>query len=129
MSGIQGRLTEDVNIEEENIYICGYDGSMKMVRKAGLNSDNKVEYYVPGMPKELVLLSAHQYTEGDGMVVLMEDTGYVIQLSSIQRKNLQEELLKNYAITKRLTVVDRTYEVVPDDGSGSEHTSVVVKEN
>jgi hypothetical protein len=127
MSGIEGRLKEEVNIENKNIYICGYDGSMKMARKAGINEDNKVEYYVPGMPQELVLLSAHQYTEGDGMVVLMEDTGYVIQLTSEERRHIQEDILKHYTVTKRLKVVDRTYEVDSNDDTVSGGKKKLIK--
>jgi len=119
MSGVPGRLHNEVNVENQNIYICGYDNSTKIARTVGLNDDNKIEYYVPGMPKELVLLSAHQYTEGDGIVVLMEDTGFVLQLTPEDRKLLQQKLLENYTVTKRLKVVNRTYELENADQSVS----------
>ena len=82
---------------------------MSSPQQLGLNKDGKREYYVPSMPENMALLSAHSYAQ-DGVVLLFEDGGAVLQLSSSERSEFQYDLLK-YKKVKNLCVNNRTYEV------------------
>jgi hypothetical protein len=108
MSGVPGRIF-DSSIPKQNIKIHGFNGSQSSVSAVGLNDDGKMEYYVPHMPSDLVLLSAHSYAE-DGAAVLFPDGGGIYKLSDSQRNEFVNFLSK-FPITSKLTVVDRTYEI------------------
>ena len=73
MSGSDGRLTRLRRLSESRkIVITGFNGSESTVLHEGLNEDNKTEYYVPAMPKDLVLLCANEYAQ-DGAVILLPE--------------------------------------------------------
>jgi hypothetical protein len=113
MSGVRGRILSEENITD-NIYIKGFNGNVSTVDEIGSNVDGKREYYVREMPADMVLLSAHDYCK-DGAAILLPDSGVVLQLSTAERKKL-EEYIKPFKVTKQLTVKNRTYEVAKDDG-------------
>ena len=79
MSGIKDRL-QSVRETDSDIHIKGFNDTTSIVTNIGYNEDNKMEYNVSSMPKDLVLLCANDYAQ-DGAVILLRDEGYVIKLS------------------------------------------------
>ena len=108
MSGSKDRLVQELPLDD-NVKIVGFNGTMSSPEHLGLNRDGKKEYYVPSMPENVALLSAHSYAL-DGAVVLFDDGGAVLQLSSSDRTEFQNDLQK-YKKVKSLCVNNRTYEV------------------
>ena len=108
MSGSKDRLVQELPLDD-TVKIVGFNGTMSSPQQLGLNRDGKREYYVPSMPENMALLSAHSYAQ-DGAVVLFEVGGAVLQLSSSERNAFQYDLLK-YKKVKNLCVNNRTYEV------------------
>lgn len=107
MSGVPGRIREvDVNT---NVVIVGFNDSKSDVTTVGINSDNKTEYYVNGMPKDLALLCANDYVES-GVAVLFHGDGVVLNMGQHDIERLRE-YLRQYDVIKRLIVKNRTYEV------------------
>jgi hypothetical protein len=58
MSGVRDRLLDSTSAPA-NVSVRGFNNSVSAVDSVGLNEDGKVEYYVPNMPSDMVLLSAH----------------------------------------------------------------------
>jgi hypothetical protein len=83
----------------------------------GFNANGKKEYYVPAMPDNLALLSAHSYAT-DGAVILLNDGGAVLKLSPSELEDFKSSLSK-FTKTKQLCVRNRTYEVCHDDPATS----------
>ena len=82
MSGAANRIVTEQKIAD-NVRIVGFNGTTSSPEMVGLNSDGKKEFYVPSMPENLALLSAHSYAL-DGAVVLLGDGGVVLNLSPLQ---------------------------------------------
>lgn len=113
MSGIPNRIHQDlVQMDQTQVQIAGFNGSRSLSHGVGLNADFKKEYYVPSMPKDLVLLSGHQYAS-DGAAILHKYGGKILQLTDSQLQNLLE-FIKQYQTRKTLKVVNRTYEIDKD---------------
>jgi hypothetical protein len=110
MSGVRDRLLDSA-AAPANVSVRGFNNSVSAVDSVGLNEDGKVEYYVPNMPSDMVLLSAHDYAR-DGAAVLMADSGVVLRMSDEERSQL-EAFISRFEVTKNLVVRNRTYEVVP----------------
>ena len=78
MSGDVTRIVTELPLDTD-VRIIGFNGTTSSPAGVGLNSDGKKEFFVPSMPKNLALLSAHSYAV-DGAVVLLGDGGVVLQL-------------------------------------------------
>ena len=89
--------------------IKAFNGTASSPLAVGLNEDGMKEYYVPQMPRNLVLLCAHAYAS-QGAAILTKDGGVVIKLSQSELEELLE-FIKRYPVTKRLVVNNRTYEI------------------
>lgn len=111
MSGAPGRI-RPVAVNH-NIVINGFNASQSSVTDVGVNGDDKTEYYVDSMPRDLALLCANDYVE-KGAAILMHEDGVVVELSSEQMCRLRV-FIKECNVVKRLRVKNRTYEVVPTD--------------
>lgn len=119
MSGVVGRLVADApDVDFSNIVINGFNKSSSKVDAVGMNSDDKLEYYVKSMPNNLALLSAYDYAR-DGAIVLYGDGGYVYKLSACELERMRD-FMSAHVPSKVLAVNNRTYDVV-DDGSGDEY--------
>ena len=92
--------------------VKGFNNTSSSVAATGFNTDSKPELYVPGMPEDLVLLCAADYTNS-GATILLPNEGYVLSLSPEQQHFLREFAQQN-DIIKTLTVNNNTYEVAPD---------------
>lgn len=110
-SGVSGRL-RTVDVGKPNIVIKGFNDSQSVVKEVGFNEDDITEYFVDGMPPNLVLYCANDYVQG-GAAVLFPDDGVVMRLTSEESASLREFVAK-FRVSKRLTVKNRTYEVVDD---------------
>lgn len=109
MSNDINRLTTISNNDTSNISIMGFNGQTSSPSAVGINEDGRKEYFVPHMPKDLVLLSAHSYAK-DGAAILHENGGVVLRLTDQELKSLMDSV-QQYPILKTLTVKNRTYEV------------------
>lgn len=110
-SGVPGRLCS-VCDNGENIMMKGFNDSVSKVSAIGFNKDNKKEYFVDGMPRNLVLLSANDYV-AEGAAVLFHGDGVVLRLSPQEVQELRD-FIGGFSVLKRLAVQDRTYVVKPD---------------
>ena len=108
MSGVPGRIDMDT-MRIKHVSIKGFNGASSFVDGVGTNEDNKDEYFVSSMPRDLALLCAHEYTKA-GATVLFPDGGSVVQLTPLQQQQLRE-LISQYPTIKKLIVRNRTYEV------------------
>jgi len=113
MSGDASRIVTNLPCDYSHVKIVGFNGSISSPDRVGLNADGKKEYYVPAMPENLALLSAHSYA-ADGAVVLLNDGGAVLRLSSSELEEFKCSLSK-FEKTKELCVRNRTYEVCNND--------------
>ena len=111
MSGDPTRLTT-ISAPPDSIMVKGFNNTSSSVAATGFNTDSKPELYVPGMPEDLVLLCAADYTNS-GATILLPNEGYVLSLSPEQQHFLREFAQQN-DIIKTLTVNNNTYEVAPD---------------
>ena len=111
MSGDPTRLTT-ISAPPASIMVKGFNNTSSSVAATGFNTDSKPELYVPGMPEDLVLLCAADYTNS-GATILLPNEGYVLSLSPEQQHFLREFAQQN-DIIKTLTVNNNTYEVAPD---------------
>jgi len=109
MSGVKGRISNIKNDKNIGVQIKGFNGSTSVVDTVGINNDGKMEYYVKNMPSDLVLLCANEYAK-EGAAILLPNSGVVLQLSDVERDDL-EEYVKKFTVSKRLVVNNRTYEV------------------
>lgn len=117
MSGVVGRLVADApDVDFSNIVINGFNKSSSKVDAVGVNSDDKLEYYVKSMPNNLVLLSAYDYAR-DGAIVLYGDSGYVYKLSACELERMRK-YMSAHMPSKVLAVNNRTYDVVGDGSVG-----------
>ena len=107
ISGVTGRIK--VTDVEHSIVIKGFNDAQSKVDKVGINDDGVTEYYVSGMPDNLVLLSANDYVRG-GAAVLFHDGGTVYSLSGAEEQQLRS-LLSGYSVKMNLRVRNHTYEV------------------
>ena len=121
MSGDSSRIVTNLPCEYSNVKIIGFNGSMSSPDRVGLNADGKKEYYVPAMPDNLALLSAHSYAS-DGAVILLTDGGAVLRLSPSELEEFKNSISK-FEKTKQLCVRNRTYEVCHDDPAVSRVSS------
>ena len=117
MSGDASRIVTNLPCDYSNVKIVGFNGSMSSPDRVGLNADGKKEYYVPAMPDNLALLSAHSYAT-DGAVILLNDGGAVLKLSPSELEDFKSSLSK-FTKTKQLCVRNRTYEVCHDNPATS----------
>ena len=111
MSGDPTRLTT-ISAPPDSIMVKGFNNTSSSVAATGLNTDSKPELYVPGMPDDLVLLCAADYTSS-GATILLPNEGYVLSLSPDHQQFLRE-YAQNHDIIKTLKVNNNTYEVAPD---------------
>ena len=111
MSGCPDRIIRELNLDT-TVNIIGFDGSMTQPSRVGVNSDGKLEYYVPDMPSDLALLCAYEYAK-DGAVVLLPDGGVCLKLNT-DELNEVKKMLASYCVSKELVVKNQTYEVRPD---------------
>ena len=111
MSGNPSRLLPSTVNSTNNIRVKGFNNTVSPATSIGRNEDNKSELYVPSMPSNLVLLSAHDYAK-DGCALLFEDFGILVQLTESEKQSFIQSLINRYPITKFLKVVNNTYEVV-----------------
>jgi hypothetical protein len=112
MSGNPSRLVPSTVTSVNNIRVKGFNNTISPANSLGRNEDNKTELFVPSMPSNLVLLSAHDYAK-DGCALLFDDFGILIKLTESEKKqSFIESLINRYPITKFLKVVNNTYEVV-----------------
>jgi hypothetical protein len=110
MSGIYGRIRKDEELSPaSDIVITGFNGTTSLVDSVGKNEDNMTEYYVPTMPKDLVLLCANDYAQ-QGAVILLPKSGFVLKLKNEEQEKFIK-MIKQHEIRKTLTVKNRTYEV------------------
>ena len=112
MSGDPTRLTT-ISAPPDSIMVKGFNNTSSSVAATGFNTDSKPELYVPGMPEDLVLLCAADYTSS-GATILLPNEGYVLSLSPDHQQFLRE-YAQQHDIIKTLTVSNNTYEVAPDD--------------
>jgi hypothetical protein len=110
ISGVSGRI--QVTDVGHHIVIKGFNNAQSVVDQVGINSDGVTEYYVSGMPRDLVLLSAVDYVR-DGAAVLFPEDGVVLSLTDEEERQLRE-FVRELPVRKRLRVRNHTYEV--DDG-------------
>ena len=80
MSGDPSRLPYPVP-PPNTIMVRGFNNTTSPVAASGLNTDFRPELYVPGMPEDLVLLCAADYTSS-GATIFLPTEGYVLSLSS-----------------------------------------------
>ena len=111
MSGDPTRLTT-ISAPPDTIRVKGFNNTSSSVVSTGFIADAKSEVYVPGMPDDLVLLCAADYT------YRLRCYHNVLSLSPDQ-----QQILRDYAqqhdVMKTLTVNNNTYEVVSPPHSHS----------
>ena len=81
--------------------VKGFNNTTSSVAATGTNPDFKPELYVPGMPQDLVLLCAADYTSS-GATILLPTEGYVLSLSLPTISNSCVTTHNNTALSKRL---------------------------
>ena len=111
MSGDPTRLTT-ISAPPDSIMVKGFNNTSSSVAATGFNTDSKPELYVPGMPEDLLLLCAADYTTS-GATILLPNEGYVLSLSPDHQQYLRD-YAHQHDIIKTLTVHNNTYEVAPD---------------
>lgn len=109
MSGNPQRLQHTDQLAVTDVRVRGFNNSISSVDRVGLNADNKTEYYIKSMPRDLALLCAHEYAK-DGAAILLPDGGKVIKLSADERQALQH-FIAQFPTIKTLKVRNRTYEI------------------
>ena len=112
MTGCVDRLLNSKE-PERDIYVKGFNNNISKVTVVGENKDRKIEYFIPDMPDNLVLLCANEYAK-DGAVILLKNKGMVIELSEKELENFQE-FVKQFMVQKILKVRNGTYEVEDND--------------
>ena len=112
MSGVNDRIVPDTMLIKE-VSIKGFNGSVSRPSAIGRNEDNKMEYFVQSMPRNLALLCAQDYVS-DGAAVLFPNEGQVIRMTSDERAALKNYIAA-FPTIKRLVVRNRTYEVDSDE--------------
>ena len=123
MSGNSDRIVPDTMVVRD-VSIKGFNGSISTPSAIGTNEDNKLEYFVQSMPRNLALLCAQDYVS-DGAAVLFPTDGKVIRMTSDEREALKDYIAA-FPTIKRLIVKNRTYEV---DSDASESSSTAEIEN
>lgn len=106
MSGVPGRLQ---TVNSTHATVQGFNGALERVDAVGANSDNRMEYFLSSMPRNLVLLSGHEYAK-EGAAVLFPEDGRVVQLT-VEEQDALREFLRPFPTVKELIVKNRTYEV------------------
>lgn len=106
MSGVPGRLLSQ---SSANVSVQGFNGALERVDAVGANEDNRMEYFLSSMPRNLVLLSGQEYAKA-GAAVLFPEDGRVVRLSAEEQTALRE-FLRPFPTVKDLIVKNRTYEV------------------
>ena len=112
MSGVNDRIVPDTMLIKQ-VSIKGFNGSVSSPSAIGRNEDNKMEYFVQSMPRNLALLCAQDYVS-DGAAVLFPNEGQVIRMTSDERAALKNYIAA-FPTIKRLVVRNRTYEVDSDE--------------
>ena len=79
MSSDPSRLQSPVPPPNHIIMVKEFNNTTGPAATFGLNTDSRPELYVPGMPKDLVLLCAADYTNS-GAIILFPTEGFVISL-------------------------------------------------
>ncbi len=125
MSGVEGRLMESSSEAADNVQITGFNGSFSRPTEIGVNRDGKTEYYVPNMPRNLVLLCANAYAK-EGAAILLKDSGFVLRLNESELNDLLN-FMKQYPVTKTLRVRNSTYEIDPYGSEGTAHLAEEVE--
>jgi hypothetical protein len=81
MSNDPSRLQSPVPPPNHIIMVKGFNNTTGPATAFGLNIDSRPELYVPGMPKDLVvLLCAADYNTNSGAIILFPTKGFVISL-------------------------------------------------
>ena len=111
MFGDPTRLTT-ISAPPDSITVKEFNNTSSSVAATGFNTDSKPELYVPGIPEDLILLGAADYTDS-GATILLPNEGYVLSLSPKQQHFLRE-FAQKHDIIKTLTVNNSIYEVAPD---------------
>lgn len=106
MSGVPGRLLSKSSV---NASVQGFNGALERVDAVGANDDNRMEYFLSSMPRNLVLLSGHEYAK-EGAAVLFPEDGRVVRLN-VEEQTALREFLRPFPTVKELIVKNRTYEV------------------
>jgi hypothetical protein len=115
MSGMKGRLLTRID-SHPPVYVKGFNDSKSKVASIGLNEDGMKEFYIPSMSEELVLLCAQEYAQKYGAAVLYKNDGVIIKMNDEELKQFKQ-VVDQYKVAKKLTAVDRTYEVVEDSSN------------
>ena len=123
MSGNSDRIVPDTMVVRD-VSIKGFNGTVSTPSAIGTNEDNKLEYFVQSMPRNLALLCAQDYVS-DGAAVLFPTDGKVIRMTPDEREALKDYIAA-FPTIKRLIVRNRTYEV---DSDASESSSTAEIEN
>ena len=123
MSGNSDRIVPDTMVVRD-VSIKGFNGTVSTPSAIGTNEDNKLEYFVQSMPRNLALLCAQDYVS-DGAAVLFPTDGKVIRMTPDEREALKDYIAA-FPTIKRLIVRNRTYEV---DSDASESSSKAEIEN
>ena len=123
MSGNSDRIVPDTMVVRD-VSIKGFNGSVSTPSAIGTNEDNKLEYFVQSMPRNLALLCAQDYVS-DGAAVLFPNDGKVIRMTPNEREALKDYIAA-FPTIKRLIVRNRTYEV---DSESSDSSSTAEIEN
>jgi hypothetical protein len=103
-SGCAGRLTDIQLVNQE---VQGVGGSLPIQHK-GMNPDAREEYFTKGMPKGIVLLSAHDYIS-DGVAVLHADGGTVYNSVNATQRKLLDEAMAGSTVSLHLAVQRGVY--------------------
>lgn len=106
MSGVPGRLHTTSTTQAS---VQGFNGALERVDAVGTNADSRMEYFLSSMPRNLVLLSGHEYAK-EGAAVLFPEDGRVVRLTAEEQAALRE-FLRPFPTVKELIVKNRTYEV------------------
>ena len=116
MSGHRDRIIPDTMVVRD-VSIKGFNGSVSTPSAIGTNEDNKLEYFVQSMPRNLALLCAQDYVS-DGAAVLFPNDGKVIRMTPNEREALKDYIAA-FPTIKRLIVRNRTYEVDSESSDSS----------
>ena len=121
MSGNSDRIVPDTMVVRD-VSIKGFNGSVSTPSAIGTNEDNKLEYFVQSMPRNLALLCAQDYVS-DGAAVLFPDDGKVIRMTPNEREALKDYIAA-FPTIKRLIVRNRTYEVDSESTDSSSKAEI-----
>lgn len=111
MSGVLTRLIDPRPLARP-VVISGFNGDQESASLRGINPDGRQELYVPSMPSDLALLSAHEYSK-DGAIILFPDRGVVLSLNNEERLRFST-YIDQFKKTLCLKVNHGTYEVARD---------------